>query len=198
MHIKTKYLKAALLTVAGPKDTRDYLKGVLIEVYPNHVVIVSTDGTRLTLIRQEMDDGTSFRTGHYIIPASVIKSINNKIGEVEFHPSKDEGKIEMVDGPTATVFEPIDGKYPNFRNIIPRGRTSGIGANYKTSYVADAGKVSNLLGESRGDYVHICQNGNAAGVVRYKDENVIILIMPWITPITEDPTTEINAGIYAT
>lgn len=196
MKLKTKYLKAALLTAAGPKDPRYALKGVLIEVCPTHVLIVSTDGARLTLVRQEMDEGTYFRRGRYIIPASVIKGISNMSKEVEFHTSKDEAEIKMVDGSTDTLFRPIDGKYPDFRQIIPRERTSGISANYRASYVVDAGKVSKILGEGKGDYVQVYQNGQAPGVVKYKDENVIVIIAP-LRPL-EDPTTVVSAGIYAT
>lgn len=196
MHIESKYLKVAALTAAGPKDLRTYLQGVLLRVHAGHVVIAATDGARLTAIRQELTDvsfsgGVRLPPGEYIVPLHVIKSIKGAIVSFNFVPN-DAGKMEMTDGSMTTAFEPVEGKFPRVNRVLPEKETSGATASYKTSYLADAGKASKLLGESDGKSVRVYQNGDAPGVVKFQDENVALIIMPFRT--TEEATTKLFAS----
>ena len=82
---------------------------------------------------------------------------------VDITTAPDTGKPTItITGATTTVGAPIDGKFPDYRRIIPAS-TSGEVAQYQPDYISGFGDICKLLGGQYGPYINY--NGPSAAVV---------------------------------
>ena len=174
-------IKALLICV--PKvDVRYYLKGVCVGARADGtVVLVATDGHRMLCYPVAVENIEALAPGEYIIPRELLEAVKPaKAGRITLpihidivtapdtrHPEDAEvvikGKTSItITGATTTVGAPIDGKYPDWRRIIPAS-TSGEPAQYQPEYISGFGDICKLLGGQYGPYINY--NGNSAAVV---------------------------------
>lgn len=174
-------IKALLICV--PKiDVRYYLKGVAVDARADGtVVLVATDGHRMLCYPVAVENVEAPAPGEYIIPRELLEAVKPaKAGRttLPIHVSIDtapdmpdperagvtiKGRTSItITGATTTVGAPIDGKYPDYRRIIPAS-TSGEAAQYQPDYIAGFGDICKLLGGKYGPYINY--NGNACAVV---------------------------------
>lgn len=161
----TAKLKASL--VCAPKnDVRTYLNGILVEIHAEHILLVSTNGHIASVIRSKYvalnEDGSVDGRGvgrSFIIPREAIESflkvcskhscatinfdtqIDGELERIHFAISDSQG--HKVEGKS------VDGKYPDWRKIIPsvpRDTEKGPCVTYNASYVGDFGKIATILG----------------------------------------------------
>ena len=117
---KTAFIGAALC--APKNDVRYYLQGVCLQIRDNHIYTIATDG--LHLIAQHHGSAISNCGKHLddleiIIPLDAIKSIKK--------PGKKDlpnliVTIDLVNNFYMLgniVFTPIEGKYPDWRRVLP-------------------------------------------------------------------------------
>lgn len=129
IQIPTNKLKAAL-THAAVADIRHYLNGVLLEGARNgDLHIVATDGRRALIGRCA---GLAGDLRSVIIPTETIKLAIR--GQSQIVLSEDSGKWALG----AINFAPIDGKYPDWRRIIPRGAVVPDTSHWNFKHLADA------------------------------------------------------------
>ena len=122
LSIRKSDLQAAL-TCAASKDTRYYLIGVNLEFIPNDdggiLTFVGTDGHMMFAgtAPAVFDDGEQTAPFNIIIPSDAIKSACKNSGSLPCVTlaAMDDGRYILGD----TVFTAIDGKYPDYRRIIP-------------------------------------------------------------------------------
>jgi DNA polymerase-3 subunit beta len=172
----------ALLICAAKQDIRYYLKGVCVDARANgDVVLVATDGHRLLAYPVAVDNIEALAPGEYIIPRETLEAVKPaKAGrttlpihiDITTEPDQPDpervgvtikGKTSItVTGATSAVTAPIDGKFPDWRRIIPAS-TSGEIAQFNADYVSGFGDVCKLLGGSYGPYIN--HNGTAPSVV---------------------------------
>lgn len=113
MFIPTDILRAALLCVAGEKETREYLKGVYIT--PTH--IKATDGRALVMMEHGCTDADI--DGVFIfnadIPDDAEGTIIMKMDDTWYaiHILEDETPI------AGDKIELIDCQYPDFSKVLP-------------------------------------------------------------------------------
>lgn len=152
-------LKAALIC-AAKKDVRYYLNGVLVEVHAKHILLVSTDGHRLSIIRSMFDADTKAIGHKFIIPREMIERYLKAadkaiITAIHFEPSEKDGvegyEISIQDNLGSLVIDgrAIDGKLPKWREVYSRQYkfepgVRAFSANH--SYIADFGKIAEILG----------------------------------------------------
>lgn len=112
---------------AATERTRITLTGVFLRMTPEHVVMVATDGHRLSLYRKHLAIQTenTERTAEAIVPpraliqAARIFSPENDLKRVVFG----QGAILFDFGGTIIFSKLIEGPYPDFRQVIPAGNT---------------------------------------------------------------------------
>ena len=172
----------ALLICAARHDVRYYLKGVCVDArVDGTVVFVATDGHRLLAYPVAVDNIEALAPGEYIIPREALEAVKPaKAGRTTMpihinivtapdapDPERAgvtiKGKTSItITGATSAVTAPIDGKYPDWRRIVPAS-TSGEIAQFNADYVSGFGDVCKLLGGKYGPFIN--HNGGACAVV---------------------------------
>ena len=111
-------LKASVFC-AATKDARYYLKGVYIEILPGsrQAHITSTDGHALSHFSETLEQCSFAEPVSIIVPLETVKAVlkMQKQGVVSLMKLSD-GAWQLG----AVTFQPIDGKYPDYRSVIPQ------------------------------------------------------------------------------
>jgi len=134
---KKSQLRAAL-SHAPVKDVRHYLNGVLLEfTATGDVHIVATDGHRMFcgLIHAanvQWTDVPQKGPFSFIVPSETVKTACKGKGDVILAPS--DGRYILGD----FLFTPIDGQFPNWRQVIPDTTQAKTQEQYKWDQVSDA------------------------------------------------------------
>ena len=159
----------SLLVFAAKKDIRYYLNGICVDVRaatdarPADVTLVATDGHIMLAHPVPLSDVERPEPGQYIIPRESLKAITPmKAGRTALPlritittpaPTVDaEGRtvtprpeIEIT-GATTLRTAPIDGRYPDWRRVIPR-TASGIPAAFDGRLIARIAKAYDYMNE---------------------------------------------------
>lgn len=166
IEVPTATLKAALLC-ASTEKVRYYLNGVYVD--PKGF-LVSTDGHRLFCGKIDLADVPAF--DGWIICRDVLKRAltGYKAETITIAPDR-VGSI---------LCQPIDGIFPDWRRAVPT-ELSGETAQFNPAYVADMGKIGEIL-FGRGKPVlsaHIHHNGESpAGVTFPTCDDAFAVLMP--------------------
>ena len=169
--IKTNELKALLLC-AAKNDIRYYLNGVHFESTPGGIIAASTDGHRLLCVNlpNELAEGIKA-----LIPRALIEAaVKTKAQVIDI----------TIDGANVTLSSMgqnvsgsiTDGVFPDFRRVIPNSVTGEAGSQFNNEYLTDFDKVGKLI---NGGKASILQNSGSAALVKFDNENVIGVIMPF-------------------
>jgi DNA polymerase-3 subunit beta len=114
-----------ILFTASTDDSRPVLTGINFVVSEDELIIVSTDGFRLSLLK-EPQKGTF---SNMIIPADflqeVIKNVKNA-KEVSFTHSSKEQIVLFTVGDEEYYSRLIDGEFPPFERVIPSEKKTTI------------------------------------------------------------------------
>ena len=156
----------ATLVTAGDRDIRPYLNGISVEIYPDRVFVVSTDGHRASAFRSDTCSGAVDATGvQLIIPRDLAKKIGKRGSEYVPLTFDTESKLITLDDDDAIFTgHAIDGKFPDWRRILPHV-TSGESAQYQPGYITDWAKIAKILGMKFGTSVHVWHNGESSALV---------------------------------
>lgn len=142
-------LKAAMICTAKD-DVRFYLVGIAID--QGHVV--STDGHRAFYAPLE---NVAKDTPQVIIPRLSIEFFIKKVAS-ELKKHADEATVTVqIDGENGTLrtstvsehFQPINGKFPEWRRIIPKASVDayqGGDLSFNWKYMEDFQKIAKILG----------------------------------------------------
>ena len=165
-YIRVTVLKALLLT-AGKKDARIAINGIYVEYSKAGVLLVSTDGHRMSVARCDYD-GEPFDP--FIINRLQVKNLKGKF-YVPVKVTHENGVITIGD----TTLSPIDAAYPYWwRRIIP-SKLSGEPAYYNPAYYADLGKARHLLG-FRKDFTCLEMNGESGALDQITPDFFVVLM----------------------
>jgi DNA polymerase-3 subunit beta len=169
--IKTNELKALLLC-AAKNDIRYYLNGVHFESTPNGIIAASTDGHRLLCINLPNEQAEGIKA---LIPRALIEAaIKTKAPTIDItiggHNVTLSSMGQNVSGSLT------EGVFPDFRRVIPE-KVSGIQGNeFNNEYLVDFDKIGKLI---NGGKASVLQNSGSAALVKFTDENVIGVLMPF-------------------
>ena len=139
---------AAAAAFASKDETRYYLNGVLLEIEPRSVTYIATDGITMIVYRRDIDDPETpdnLLTGSFIIPTQHCKS--HKLEKEDDGLAKIFGKARLTIAYNFVdlSFAPIDGVYPDWRRIIPRGSASGVLAQFNLKRLGDFAKFGQAI-----------------------------------------------------
>lgn len=160
----------ALLTFAASKDVRYYLLGICVDVRAAtdarlaDVTLVATDGVILLAHPVSLSDVEgALEPGQYIIPRDALEAITPmKAGRTALPikltirtpaPTTDaEGRAVTarpeveITGATTLRTAPIDGRYPDWRRVLPR-TASGVPAPFDGRLIARIAKAYDHMNE---------------------------------------------------
>lgn len=169
--INTAHLKAVYQFTAEA-GIRYYLKGVFAEVRAGETRLVATDGNVAGVLRDVVMVGEQDVLPDVIIPNETIKlAIANKSQVITL--AFDEGKWSLA----GIAFAPVDGKFPEYRRIIPR-RHSGEAAQFNVEILARILKAAKALGVKSQPIIR--HNGDGGAQVQFygRDNEFVGVIMP--------------------
>ncbi|MCX7819958.1 MAG: DNA polymerase III subunit beta [Kiritimatiellae bacterium] len=100
-------------------ESREVLTGVLIEISESRVTAVATDGRRMALVEQEVDDGR--KSASLIVPTrTAVEMVNILEGDGPV-TLMSVGRQMALDCGNVLLFSAlIEGKFPNYRQVVPK------------------------------------------------------------------------------
>ena len=159
------------------QDVRFYLNGLLLEVSPNTLISVGTDGHRLSKSKVSIDKN-KINEASYILPRKAVQEVQRIIsdqGETKITFSDNRAIFEI--GPTTLVTKLIDGSFPDYTRVIPEDTSINI--------VLDVNVIKPAL-----QRVSILANEKFKGVRVDLDDNVLNVSSE--NPEQEQATEAIN------
>ena len=106
-------------------DVRYYLLGMLLEVAPDGVTTVATDGHRMALAEHAMDTGIE-ETRRLIVPEKGVDELIKNLGDsgepVTLHLASNHLEVDLPGNRTAFKTTLVDGKYPDYQAVVPKSR----------------------------------------------------------------------------
>ncbi len=122
--LQSKTLKLLLEKTAfamAMQDVRYYLNGLLVEVKPDRIVTVATDGHRLAKVEEELQSGIENEI-QIILPRKTVLELNRLLGSdtgmVRIDISEKVFRAVLDD--TVLTSKLVDGRYPDYDRVIPR------------------------------------------------------------------------------
>lgn len=113
------------------QDIRYYLNGLLFLCEPGKIRVVATDGHRLALVGQQLQDGESVQPQEVILPRKsvleLIKLLNDSDESVLIEFATNQVKFTFSD--VVMITKIVEGKFPDFNKVIP--------ANYQNSFTLE-------------------------------------------------------------
>ena len=177
---------AAVALFSSKKDARYYLQGVYVETGPKGAILVATNGHAMGILH--VADDCEVSAG--IIPAELIaNAIKISKGEklsLTIDTEAGEGSRPMYSIAGMGMLG-IDGKYPEWRRVVPTGEPSGVAAQFESELVTRFGKAALLLGVKHKS-LNIAHNGagNAARVTIKARPEFLGVVMPYRVEASAD------------
>jgi DNA polymerase-3 subunit beta len=107
---------------ASTDEARPVLTGVLVQVQGGNLTMAATDGHRLA-VRKLSVEGAGDLEASLIVPARALAELSRVLkgegGRVELIISKARNQIFFKAGNSELTSRLIDGKYPNYSQVIP-------------------------------------------------------------------------------
>lgn len=156
------------LSVIIPKnEIRYYLKGLYFEAAKNDgFYLVATDGHRMAIIKD--DNQQADRDYSFIIPVETIKDLikmmdkDNPIAYLQYDSENNRITIQYKGNMMGVA--PVDGKFPDFRRVVPASVTGEAG-QFNADYIADFKKMANYINATKNLDCYIKQNGEQVAIV---------------------------------
>jgi DNA polymerase III subunit beta len=107
---------------ASTDEARPVLTGVLVQIQGGNLTLAATDGHRLA-VRKLPAQGAGDLEASLIVPARALAELSRVLkgepGRVEIVVSKARNQIFFKAGQSELTSRLIDGKYPNYSQVIP-------------------------------------------------------------------------------
>ena len=174
--MRNTYFDGGVLTamahLAGKKDIRYYLNGVLMEVNNDYIRCVATDGHVIGVFQQKNMGGDQGEPFSVIVPHDVIDKLDKKKLQHTLTKNDDGFVIDNIG------FKGIDGKFPDYERVFKMDKISGEVAQFNPDFIARFVKVGKALGMKHPMPV-ISHNGGKSALVSIGREDFVGLMMPY-------------------
>jgi DNA polymerase-3 subunit beta len=100
------------------QDVRYYLNGMLLELAPNVVRTVATDGHRLAYCEAAID-GISMTQQQVIVPRKGVLELQRLLGDGDLQLAIGTNHIRATIGDIRFTSKLIDGRFPEYSRVIP-------------------------------------------------------------------------------
>ncbi|SFR65360.1 DNA polymerase III, beta subunit [Marinobacter daqiaonensis] len=104
------------------QDVRYYLNGLLLEVAPEFIRTVATDGHRLAMAHFDMATGVD-EARQVIVPRKGVLELTRLLDDVETPATLviGDNHLRVTVGSYTFTSKLIEGKFPDYNRVIPRG-----------------------------------------------------------------------------
>ncbi|MGP0565255.1 DNA polymerase III subunit beta [Nitrospina sp. 32_T5] len=139
----------------SPDETRQALNGLLLEKEDNHVNLVGTDGHRMTFIKRPLLKANADKVDKsgYLLPkkllTELLKLMESDDATCSF--SVKDNQLAFIQEQQVIVSRKIDGKFPNYRQVIPGDNNLKVTVN--TESLVHALKRVALLADEKSKMV---------------------------------------------
>lgn len=194
MNIPRSALKAVSLAM-GLRDIRVYLNGMLVQCSGRTVRLVATDGYRLHMIDLPQEVPCPPLVEGAIIPRALIEWAlkNSKPGQ-SVQITTDGAAVTIASGGASMSGAAVDGRYPDYDRILPRGVPTGKVAQFNPQYVSDAyAAVKELAG--KGDLFPTLRHTGAYVAATVAYERFLAAIMPLRDTMGHEPDARLFAPV---
>lgn len=122
LHMEAPGLRSQLSKVAfacAEDELRPVMSGIFVEIESEQIIFVASDGHILMRLIKKCQEQNE-QTGTFILPrdvANTILKILPKTGYCELYYHDNSAKL-MIDDYLEIQFRCIEGRYPNYRNVI--------------------------------------------------------------------------------
>ena len=169
--IKTNELKALLLC-AAKNDVRYYLNSIHFESTPGGIIAASTDGHRLLCINLPSEQAEGINA---LIPRALIEAaVKTKAATIDISIEGDQ--VSLVSLGLYNIGKLTEGVFPDYRRVIPNTVSGEAGSQFNNEYLTDFDKVGKLI---NGGKASVLQNSGSAALVKFDNDAVIGVIMPF-------------------
>jgi DNA polymerase-3 subunit beta len=107
------------------QDVRYYLNGVVVELSDSELVAVATDGHRLSRFSVDLEAGGAGKEEdrQMILPAKTVSELRRLLSDDDTPLGFSWGERSVVTafGNTILSSKLVDGKYPEYQRVIPKG-----------------------------------------------------------------------------
>ena len=138
-------------------ETRYFLNGVYFERDEDQLVMVSTDGRRLSLIAKRMESGASHFEGVIVPPKilNLVKKLCSGEGGISVSITEKQIFFKLVDHWISSTL--IEGQFPNYKRVIPEHQEHS--AEVKREELLQAlRRVSLFVEQSKRMFLHLSNN----------------------------------------
>ena len=103
-------------------ESRHVLKGINMVAEPDRLTLVATDGRRLALVEEEIENGTK---AEFIVPTKAVGELQRLLqGEGEVEISVGETHVRFImpqenGEPIQMYSKLVEGNFPNYKQVIP-------------------------------------------------------------------------------
>jgi DNA polymerase-3 subunit beta len=166
-----------LNVLSAKKDIRYYMNGVFIEITPRGAYFVATDGHKMGIWHES--EITAPETISHVIPSTLIDQVSKVITkpinlvEIDLQPMIEFNYLNNVFKAPA-----IDGKYPDFRRVIPETLSHEI-AQFDPEFLSQFYKCAAILNGVKKPDVAIGHNGTGGAIVDIQNGKFLGIIMPY-------------------
>ena len=104
----------------SPDESRQALNGLLLETEGDRATLVGTDGHRLALITRPVTSHVGEKAS-YLLPKKALSELLKLMedDDEKFEFSSHENHLAFIHGKQVIVSRKVDGKFPNYRQVIP-------------------------------------------------------------------------------
>ena len=141
------------------QDVRYYLNGLMLELSQDQIIAVATDGHRLAFCKADISLSPN-ETRQVIVPRKAVNEISRLLEdtdkEIKVSLSENHIRIEFPD--VTFTSKLIDGKFPDYQQVIPQNATNEVKSLRSTLHQA-FNRTSVLSNEKyRGMRLQLSQN----------------------------------------
>ena len=150
INISSQNLKTLISKTAfamGNQDWRHYLNGLFLLIDDKSISTVATDAHRLALAHSSLNEAVS-ETTNGIVPRKSINEIGKLVGEGSENVLIKLGQTSIAVNVSGTTFvsKLIEGKFPDYEQVIPSGESSLLVVDRK-NFSESLSRVSVLSSE---------------------------------------------------
>ena len=136
MELSGKLLKQMIrktFFAQSPDETRQVLNGLLLEQDNGKVKMVGTDGHRLAVVKRDLGGSSKGEKGSYLIPKKTLAELVKLVEDEEaiFSFSAKNNHFAFIQGDQVIVSRKIDGKFPNYIQVIPKNNQKKLEIDLK-------------------------------------------------------------------
>jgi DNA polymerase III subunit beta len=137
-------------------ETRYVLTGMYMRGLAGKMVVVGTDGFRMSLCQREVEGLKDFKG--IIVPKRSISEVERMVEESdEVRIVLDDKHIQFGTNMVTLISRTIEGSFPDYENVIPDNNTNVIEVE-RENFFKGLRKVSAIIGRSEPVKISFCEN----------------------------------------